>query len=401
MRTDEKPFSPDRPTSTDKILSVACLWLTTTAFCLGAQMTGNLAYLAGSGQENQAAYVMDLATRASIKVGPGSRDGAPRWSPDGAWLAFETKSDQLSGIFLVRANGTEGHVVSKGYPSARMPRWSPDGTRLVYEATIETTERAVVVVLDIASGVETVWGGQKSLLMRPVWLPGLSLIASLQAGTELKWAGVDSDLLLQELKQGGVLAIGWTGTRAARSTEIFIVSKMQAAPLLPLVNKESERYVEWAVEPDPQGKAVAFESNDGGNREIFLLGKAGMSDLTKDPAPDWNPVWSPDGDWLAFESFRDGRRGLYRCSISTGRTFPVDTAPVYDCWWPTWSPNGEHLAYVTTETGRACLKVAAVTGEAKQVLSTGTTPAWAPAWAPKVAAGKPAPSQPKTKGTSK
>ena len=388
-------------TSKSNSLSVMHLWLLSTALCLGGQMSGKLAYLSGSGQENQAAYVMDLATRASIRVGPGSRDGAPRWSPDGVWLAFETKSDQLSGIYLVRADGTDGHVVSKRHPSARMPRWSPDGTRLVYEASVEATERPVVVVLDIASGIETVWGGEKSRLMRPVWLPGLSLMAALPVGTEFKWEGANSEVLLNELREGGLLAIGWTGTSAARSTEIFVVSKTQAAPLLPLVNKESAHYAEWAVESNPQGQALAFESNAAGNREIFLLSKAGMSDLTKDPAPDWNPVWSPDGNWLAFESFRGGRRGLYRCLISSGRTSAVDADMLYDCWSPTWSPNGESLAYVTTETGKPCLKLAAVTSESMQLLSTGTTPAWAPAWAPNGVASKNSPSQPMDKEDTK
>jgi hypothetical protein len=394
MRTDEKQFSRNRAAPKNKSLLVMNLWLATTALCVGAQMTGNLAYLSGSGQENQAVYVMDLATQAAIKVGPGSRDGAPRWSPDGVWLAFETQSDQQSGIYLVRVDGTEGHVVSKGYPSARMPRWSPDGTRLVYEATIEATERPVAVVLDIASGIETVWGGERSFLLRPVWLAGPSLMAALQGGAEFKWEGVNSDLLWQELKDGGLLAIGWTGTPAARSTEVFIVTKTQAAPLLARVKKERVRYGEWAAESHPQGKALAFESNDGGNREIFLLSKRGISDLTNHPAPDWNPVWSPDGDWLAFESFRDGRRGLHRCFVGTARTFAVDTSAVYDCWSPTWSPTGDYLAYVTTETGTLGLKVAAVTGETKQMLSTGKTPAWAPAWAPSVAAKKKPPEQP-------
>jgi len=368
--------------SKSKSLCVMYVWLSTTVFCAGTQLTGNLAYLSGSGQENEAVYVMDLATRVAAQVGPGSRDGAPRWSPDGVWLAFETRSDQQSGIYLVRADGTEGHVVSKGYPSARFPRWSPDGARLVYEATVEATERPLVVVLNIASGIETVWGGEKSLLMRPVWMPGLSLMAALK--TKFKWEGGNSDLLWQELKDGGLLAVGWTGAPAARSTGVFIVSKTQAAPLRALVHDAAA----WAVEFNPQGKALTFELNDGGNRDLFLLRKAGMSNLTHHPAPDWNPVWSPEGNWLAFESFRDGRRGLYRCRSSSARALAVDTSPLYDCWSPTWSPTGKYLAYVTTETGKPCLKVAAVTGETKEVLATSTAASWAPAWAPKVAAEK-------------
>jgi TolB protein len=156
-----------------------------------------------------------------------------------------------------------------------------------------------------------------------------------------------------------------------------------------LVSNGSARFVEWAAESNAQGTALTFESNDGGNREIFLWSQAGMSDLTKHPAPDWNPAWSPDGEWIAFESFRDGRRGVYRCSVSTGRVVAVDAGPRYDCWSPSWSPAGNQVAYVTTETGSPRLKVAPVRGKNKQMLSTGSVPAWAPAWAPDAVAGRP------------
>ena len=111
------------------------------------------------------------------------------------------------------------------------------------------------------------------------------------------------------------------------------------------------QYAEWHVEPSPDGSGVAFESNDGGDREIFVLTKKGTADVSNHRAADWAPVWSPKGEWLAFESFRDGRRGIYRVFPQTARVLPVAVSNDADNWWPTWSPNGEWLVFVSNRTG--------------------------------------------------
>ena len=33
--------------------------------------------------------------------------------------------------------------------------------------------------------------------------------------------------------------------------------------------------------------------------------------LTTSDANDWNPIWSPDGKWIAFSSDQDGNNEIY------------------------------------------------------------------------------------------
>ena len=59
--------------------------------------------------------------------------------------------------------------------------------------------------------------------------------------------------------------------------------------------------------------------------------------LTRDPSPDWNPIWSPDRSKIAFESDRDGDVGVYVMnSDGTDLHQLLDTSAQACC--PAWQP---------------------------------------------------------------
>jgi Tol biopolymer transport system component len=55
----------------------------------------------------------------------------------------------------------------------------------------------------------------------------------------------------------------------------------------------------------PDGKQVAFswDGGTGGSSDIYvkLIGVGEPVQLTRDPAEDGFPVWSPDGRFIAFQ----------------------------------------------------------------------------------------------------
>ena len=366
---------------------------------LHAAPAGILAYVSGTEQQDQQIHLLDLGTGESRAVGAGSHDNAPAWSPDGTRIAYHSKTDDGLVIRVVTADGSEDQVLAHETGWNHDPQWSSDGCGravcetgicgryLLYTSASGDGLASRAMVHDTQTGTETAWAGGREGMMRPVWLPTLALTTALRAD-QMLFPGVDTRMLLQELEAtGGLLAIGITENTGARSTEVFLVTAPQAAPLLlwlPTMRQQSLRYEEWNIIPDRRGRRLAYESNDGGNREIYVLHRRGFTNVSNHRAADWNPAWSPDGNWLAFQSFREGRSGIYRVFPDTALVQEIDASPEYNAWAPVWSPDSKWVAYVSDASGDPELYVARAQGEDRRRLTRHPGIDDAPAWRPEV-----------------
>lgn len=349
---------------------------------LAAGPEGQIAFICGTTPDDYCVSVLNLADDVTNRVGPGNRDGAPVWSPDGEWLAFETQASDGRGIYVVRSDGTEARALTHQFGWNQNPRWSPEGKRLAYSANEWQERRVRMMVYDLETNTETQWGGPEANLLRPVWAPTMKLLDALRPEQVLQW-GIDGLTGIDWLVEGGTLiAIGLTIRDTGLSTDLFVVTQDMAAPLPAWIMPSEGHYAEWAAEPNLQGDKLAFESNDGGDREIFVLSKNGSVDVSNHREADWNPAWAPDGEWLAFESFRDGRRGLYRVYTDTARVYPVAVTPNADNWCASWAPNGEYVAFVSNRTGDPEIFVTSLDGTDIRQLTDRPGPDYVPSWRP-------------------
>jgi TolB protein len=61
-----------------------------------------------------------------------ARDRYPAWSPDGRYLAFASNRTGVWGIYVMRADGSQVHLLTDGHAPAITPAWSPDGQHIVF-----------------------------------------------------------------------------------------------------------------------------------------------------------------------------------------------------------------------------------------------------------------------------
>ncbi len=109
----------------------------------------------------------------------------------------------------------------------------------------------------------------------------------------------------------------------------------------------AERDPSWS----PDGKWIAFFSDESGEYALHLVDQSGLGavkkiDLSNPPSFFYSPTWSPDSKKIAF---MDKRLNLWYVQIENGSPVKVDT-DLYDAWGvqmePTWSPDSKWIGYV-------------------------------------------------------
>jgi dipeptidyl aminopeptidase/acylaminoacyl peptidase len=68
----------------------------------------------------------------------GDKDSAPRWSPDGKWLAFLSGRKERAQIHLLSTSGGESTALTDRKLGAGVPVWSPDSASIVFTGGVFT-----------------------------------------------------------------------------------------------------------------------------------------------------------------------------------------------------------------------------------------------------------------------
>lgn len=350
-----------------------------------AAVTAQLALLSPGPHGSAQACLYDIETGALTPIGPGRDDGPPVWAPDGSRVAFETTPPGGGRVIWIATPDGEAEPIPHFFEYNTAPAWDISGRRLAYSAGDSGADRRLVVY-ELGAPRETIWGGDQRGLLRPVWLGGRALDLFVGAAQEYGWRDGVAGTLLREASRDGALVVAGLAPRegGGLGTALFVVSQQAAIEVPPIVLASSGTYEEWLPAVHPREERIAFESNDGGDREIFVLSfRSGTFSLSNHFAADWNPVWTPDLGWLAFESFRSGRRGLYRGNVESVRVEPIESSTEHDNWGISYAPEGGAFVFVSNRDGRPTLYLkSGLSGEVRRLpgLEAGAgSPAWRPA----------------------
>ena len=105
----------------------------------------------------------------------------------------------------------------------------------------------------------------------------------------------------------------------------------------------------------PDGKHIVFVRETDGNADLYLASRlkdgtwqddVELTRLTQHEEDDLAPAWSPDGDSIAFVTFRDGNGEIYIMESDGSRQLRLTTNEADDLD-PVWSPDGKQMAFVS------------------------------------------------------
>jgi len=102
---------------------------------------------------------------------------------------------------------------------------------------------------------------------------------------------------------------------------------------------------------------IAYAATVDGNTDLYIWRDGKPARVTRHPAVDQCPAWSPDGTKIAFESDRDGNFEIYVADADGSNQRRLTRYDGFDghC---TWAPNGKQIAFERSSgklTSRVCV----------------------------------------------
>ena len=93
----------------------------------------------------------------------------------------------------------------------------------------------------------------------------------------------------------------------------------------------------------PSGNQIVFASDRGGSWDIWVMNAdgTGVIQLTNNPQLEQHPVWSPNGQKIAFERGSD----VWVMDANGANALNLTNGAGTLNRWPTWSPNSQSIAF--------------------------------------------------------
>jgi len=133
----------------------------------------------------------------------------------------------------------------------------------------------------------------------------------------------------------------------------------------------------------PDGRYLSFASYRDGKPEVFVISPSGggLKKIVGFKGLNLPGAWSPDGRHLLLTLSKDGNEEIYDMEVGSGQlrrlthNSSIDVSPV-------WSPDGRKIAFVSNMSGSPQIYVMNADGrDARRLTYSGTyntTPAWSP-----------------------
>lgn len=319
------------------------------------------------------------------------------WSPDSQWVIAPSGGFPGLGLQAFSLESREKHQLTispESQVSDRTPAFSPDGKTLVF-ARFSSSEVSELYRLSLSRDltptgepVRLTFENRRSFA--PAWSFDGSRIVFVSGHQHhpnlyrLSFPGLARMELLPIGSRGAYLYDPTLSSRGdlAYSERISDVNiwelelsgpeKRASAPA-PLIGST---FLDHMPQFSPDGNKIAFVSYRSGDAEIWVCNADGSNpfQLTSFGGPDCShPDWSPGSSEIAFFSTQAGQREIYVIDVATGKTRRLTANPAND-EEPSWSQDGKWIYFGSNRDGESRVwKMPAAGGDAVPVKNGGGT----------------------------
>jgi len=223
----------------------------------------------------------------AIQLTRSGKDSSAKWSPDGRTIAFLSSRSGDSQVYLLAMDGGEAHPLTKLSTGAELVKWSPDGKTIAFTSPV-----------------------YPDCVTRSAGPPNNDDACNQKKNEEKEKNKVKAHVA------ESLLYRHWTHWNEGSRSHLFVApadGSSEARDLTPGANYDvppDQRGEESDINFSPDSKEICFTAvtdkveATSTNGDLFVVPVSGgeIKRITTQSGFDGNPVYSPDGKYIAYHA---------------------------------------------------------------------------------------------------
>lgn len=226
------------------------------------------------------------------------------WSPDGSMMVFLSNRDGNMEIYLMAADGSNQRRLTNNSTPESHVQWSPDSKKIVYLSNTDGNQEIYTLNIDGRNMTNLTYTTNNEMF--PCWSPD------------------GKTILFSSDKEGGwkIYQMNSDGTDQKRLTK----TDTHLWELYPVWSPKGSKISYFTHEPKTRISNIHVMDDNGENSK----------QLTFSNHVDEDPSWSPDGNFIVFQSNRNGNYQIFTMK-SDGTEQKCISNNKNSEYWASWS----------------------------------------------------------------